>query len=171
MSDIIEVYSATQKGNDPVSTVNRVAERIIALHRKMYEESPTNMKLQKLCYYAQGYFLAERKGTPLFSEDFQAWALGPVCRELYDSYKSYRYLPINVDINESPLDSDLEEHIEAIVASYGRYDAAALSTMTHKEEPWVSARGTTPEGGNCETVISKKVMQQYFSKVLQSSNE
>ena len=42
----------------------------------------STMKLQKLCYYAQAWSLAW-DGFPLFDEEFQAWANGPVCRELY----------------------------------------------------------------------------------------
>ncbi len=171
MSDIIEVLSETSKGIIAVSNVKRVAERVIAVHRKMYEESPTNMKLQKLCYYAQGFFLGETHGHPLFSEDFEAWALGPVCRELYEQYRKYRYHGIDAEVDETPLDSSLEEHIEAIVSAYGRLDGAALSTMTHKEEPWIAARGNTPEGGNSDTVISKTSMQTFFEKVLSEANQ
>jgi uncharacterized phage-associated protein len=44
------------------------------------------MKLQKLCYYAQGWWLAWT-GAPLFPEDSQAWASGPICPTLYDLHK------------------------------------------------------------------------------------
>lgn len=46
----------------------------------------TNLKLQKLLYYAQGYFLA-KKDIPLFDEDFLAWEHGPVIRKIYNIYK------------------------------------------------------------------------------------
>ena len=46
----------------------------------------STMKLQKLCYYAQAWSLAW-DGVPLFNEDFQAWANGPVCRELYEFHR------------------------------------------------------------------------------------
>ena len=42
----------------------------------------STMKLQKLCYYSQAWSLVW-DDTPLFEEDFHAWANGPVCKELF----------------------------------------------------------------------------------------
>ncbi len=42
----------------------------------------TTMKLQKLVYYSQAYYLVTT-GYPLFNEGFQAWRNGPVCPELF----------------------------------------------------------------------------------------
>ena len=47
----------------------------------------TNLKLQKLLYYAQGYFLA-KKNTSLFEDDFLAWEHGPVIRKIYNKYRT-----------------------------------------------------------------------------------
>lgn len=69
--------------NTPMSisqTLTNTANAIIVLHRDLFGESPSPMKLQKLCYYAQGYALAE--GFELFPEDLQAWQHGPVIPEL-----------------------------------------------------------------------------------------
>ena len=44
----------------------------------------TTMKLQKLTYYCQAWSLAWDE-KPLFEDDFEAWANGPVSRKLYDS--------------------------------------------------------------------------------------
>lgn len=43
-------------------------------------------KLQKLCYYSQAWHLAWT-GNPIFEEDFEAWANGPVCPEFIDINK------------------------------------------------------------------------------------
>ena len=40
-------------------------------------ECLTNLKLQKLLYYQQGYHLAAF-GTPLFEENVESWMYGPV---------------------------------------------------------------------------------------------
>ncbi|OQY42717.1 MAG: hypothetical protein B6240_13665 [Desulfobacteraceae bacterium 4572_87] len=45
----------------------------------------SNLKLQKLVYYAQGFYLA-LYDEPLFNEPIEAWTHGPVIRELYRSY-------------------------------------------------------------------------------------
>ena len=43
----------------------------------------STMKLQKLCYYSQAWSLVW-DDAPLFEEEFEAWANGPVCRVLYE---------------------------------------------------------------------------------------
>jgi len=47
----------------------------------------SNLKLQKLVYYAQGFHLA-MENSPLFNEPIEAWEHGPVCVPLYHKYKS-----------------------------------------------------------------------------------
>ena len=42
----------------------------------------STMKLQKLCYYSQAWSLVWDE-EPLFPEEFEAWANGPVCSELF----------------------------------------------------------------------------------------
>ncbi|MDB6118895.1 MAG: putative prophage protein, partial [Verrucomicrobiaceae bacterium] len=48
----------------------------------------SNLKLQKLLYYAQGFHLA-LTGAPLFEEDIQAWVHGPVVREVWQAFNQY----------------------------------------------------------------------------------
>lgn len=48
----------------------------------------SNLKLQKLLYYAQGYHLA-RLCQPLFLESLQAWAHGPVVESVYHRFKVF----------------------------------------------------------------------------------
>ena len=43
-------------------------------------------KLQKLCYYSQAWHLAWT-GKPIFGEEFEAWANGPVCVELFHAHQ------------------------------------------------------------------------------------
>ncbi|MGN6477898.1 MAG: Panacea domain-containing protein, partial [Flavipsychrobacter sp.] len=42
----------------------------------------TQMKLQKLVYFANGIYLAQGYG-PLIKESFQSWEYGPVVPEIY----------------------------------------------------------------------------------------
>jgi len=67
--------------------LDKVQRTIISIHRDLFDESLSPMKLQKLCYYAQGYALAE--GNELFSDDFQAWQHGPVVYDLYTKHQDY----------------------------------------------------------------------------------
>jgi len=52
------------------------------------QELISNLKLQKLIYYAQGIHLAS-EGTPLFPDRIEAWTYGPVVPTLYHHYKTY----------------------------------------------------------------------------------
>nr|WP_274617245.1 type II toxin-antitoxin system antitoxin SocA domain-containing protein [Vibrio parahaemolyticus] len=122
------------------------------------------MKLQKLCYYAQGYALAE--GNQLFDEDFQAWQHGPVIYDLYSKFKGYQWRQISEDVEK--LDEDNHDYLMDIVAAYGRYDGAALSTMTHRESPWLEARGELDESAGSTSVISKESLQLFFERKLKS---
>lgn len=146
--------------------LDRVQRTIINVHRDLFDESPSPMKLQKLCYYVQGYGLAE--GKQLFSEDFQAWQHGPVIVELFHKYKAYKWKQITEDVDIS--DASIVEHINDVVSAYGRYDGAALSTMTHREDPWIDARGELDESLGSTAVISKESLKIFFCEKLRASN-
>ncbi len=59
----------------------------------------SNLKLQKLVYYAQAWYLAIHD-QPLFNEEFEAWIHGPVIPVLYQKYKTFSWKPIlqNVEL-------------------------------------------------------------------------
>jgi len=140
-----------------------VSNAIISLHRKAYDDSP--MKLQKLCYYAQSIQLAV-EGNELFPEDFQAWTHGPVIISLYHKFKDFGWRNISSEIDDLDLPTERAELLNLIVDSYGRYDGAALSTMTHQEGPWLEARGDLPETEGSNEIISKDSMRKFFTKQL-----
>ncbi len=144
--------------------LDNVQRTIICIHRELFDESPSPMKLQKLCYYAQGYSLAE--GKELFSEDFQAWQHGPVIYELYSKYNHYQWHQISEEVGEA--NQSIYDFLNDIVSAYGRYDGAALSTMTHRENPWLEARGNIDELEGSTAVMSKKSLRDFFSLKLKS---
>lgn len=146
--------------------LDRVQRTIINVHRELFDESPSPMKLQKLCYYAQGYALAE--GNELFPEDFQAWQHGPVVYDLYDKYREYKWKQITEEVQES--EPDILDYIRDVVSAYGRYDGAALSTMTHRESPWLDARGDLDESEGSTALISKESLTMFFAAKLRSAN-
>lgn len=65
-----------------------VAEYILEKHAAEHPESPqmTTMKLQKLVYYCQAWHLVW-DGRPMFPEEIQAWASGPVCPAPYEVHR------------------------------------------------------------------------------------
>jgi uncharacterized phage-associated protein len=50
----------------------------------------THLKLQKLMYFAQAWYLANINKV-LFDEDMQAWAHGPVTPSIWHKYKENRW--------------------------------------------------------------------------------
>ena len=124
--------------------------------------SMSTMKLQKLCYYSQAWSLVW-DDRPLFDEEFQAWANGPVCSELF--HKTQGQFSVSAD-DETGGDGDLSENqkdtINHVLAHYGKHDAQWLSQLTHMEDPWNEARKDVPSGSGCNNVITKESMAMYY---------
>lgn len=128
-------------------------------------ENPlTTMKLQKLVYYCQAWSLAWDE-QPLFDEEFEAWANGPVCRELFEQHKGSYVVNkghfISMLSNSEFSDNQLET-MDAVIEFYGDKDPHWLSELTHKELPWREARGNCKELSYCTKVIDKFTMQTYY---------
>lgn len=50
----------------------------------------SNLKLQKILYFVQAFFLISSESkNPCFVEKIEAWDLGPVVPEAYHEYKQY----------------------------------------------------------------------------------
>lgn len=122
----------------------------------------SNLKLQKLLYYAQGHFLGST-GAPLFTDDLRAWAHGPVIPSIYHRFKQYGGSPIdaevaipeNFDWSEY---QDVQQHLANIWATYGEYSAWALRNRTHREAPWRQAWDSDTAGA----VIPRRSLQTFF---------
>ncbi len=132
------------------------------------KEGPlSTMKLQKLCYYAQAWSLVW-DDEALFPEEFEAWANGPVCRELYDLH-SGKFKISAREIPETKLREGLTENqkdtVDRVLEHYGKKDAQWLSTLTHMEAPWKLARRGFSPGERCSEVISKASMAEYYGSL------
>ena len=122
----------------------------------------STMKLQKLCYYSQAWALVW-DDCPLFNEDFQAWANGPVCPELFFKTKgSYSVTAKDESGGEGNLSDEQKDTIDKVLEYYGKHDAQWLSQLTHMEDPWMKARGGVPSGAGCNQVITKESMALYY---------
>lgn len=120
----------------------------------------TNLKLQKLLYYAQGFSLAWR-GHPLFDEPIEAWAHGPVVRSVYFAHNGGRAapLPTPADFDPDAIDAETRELLEEVYSVYGQYSAWGLRNLTHKaafadrlqeRTPCSSSSGSIPSIGSIE---------------------
>lgn len=123
----------------------------------------TAMKLEKLAYYCQAWSLVWDE-KPLFLEDIQAWANGPVVRELYDRHKGL-YKVKSWDGNPDVFDPEERETIDGVLGFYGDKPSQWLSDLTHRESPWLEARKGLSPGERGENVISHASMAEYYSSL------
>jgi uncharacterized phage-associated protein len=136
-----------------------VADYFLSLVDDEAGDSLSNLKLQKLIYYAQGFHLA-LTGKPLFGEAIEAWEHGPVIPALYRKFKHYgsgAIPPSENGIVREIYPEDVRDLLDEVYQVYGQYSASKLRNMTHGEPPWVEAHQISPS-----TIISHETMRKYF---------
>ncbi len=78
------------------TSIHNVADYLISKADAEAGDNVTHLKVQKLAYYAQAWYLAI-KDRRLFDNDFEAWVHGPVARELFDRLQGNGWNPLSVD--------------------------------------------------------------------------
>lgn len=121
----------------------------------------TNLKLQKLLFYGQAWYLA-LKGRELFAENFQAWVHGPVLPSQYRRFRDFQWKPLTVDVARPQPPEDVANHLVEIVDVFGSENAVALELMTHREDPWRDARGDLPPDRPSTARIDKEAMRAFY---------
>lgn len=126
----------------------------------------TTMKLQKLLYYCQAWHLVWNE-RPLFKENIEAWANGPVIRELYNFYKGLFNITENMMTIGNPykLTTEQKNDIDSVLAAYGGKNSQWLIDQTHFETPWRDARkGLSPQERG-HVIITHAAMAEYYSSL------
>lgn len=142
----------------PMMPAHDVAKYFVSLVDEEAGDSITNLKLQKLLYYAQGVNLA-LNDAPLFVEPIEAWTHGPVVPRVYRAYKQHGGEAIPIErVNLDLYPKDIRELLDEVYEVFGQFSAAKLRAMTHSESPWKD----TPPGA----VISPESMKAYFKTVV-----
>lgn len=105
------------------------------------QELLSNLKLQKLVYYAQGLHLVVFDGEPLFRDRIEAWAYGPVVPNLYHFYKSNGSggIPAKKDFDPETIDSTTREFLDEIYEAFGQFSAIRLMDIAHNDQCWKDA--------------------------------
>lgn len=145
-------------------TVHDIAAYILA----RFDRPISTMKLQKLVYLAQGWHLG-MLNTPLFDEDFEAWARGPVSRDLFRHHRT----EYSVSAWEHGSPSELSERqrivVDAVVKNYGGLSGVELSELTHLQgTPWSDTRAEqrVSDGAVSTATIKKDAIQRHFATLL-----
>ena len=126
----------------------------------------TTMKLQKLLYYCQAWYLVWND-KPLFKEDIEAWANGPVIRELYNFHKGVFIITENMMSQGNPnrLSKEQKSDIDNILNAYADKSSQWLIDQTHSELPWQEARRGMSPNERGHKVISHAAMAEYYSSL------
>jgi len=142
---ILKNLKATQHKNsltDLKINIFAIAEYLIRFFDKK-ESALTNLKLQKLAYYAQGISIG-RYSAKLFNEPILAWEHGPVVKVLYQKYKEYGKEPLRPNptqsIDEIEKNDLVKKILDETISLYGLYTPWILRDKTHNETPWLEAK-------------------------------
>ncbi len=144
-------------------TAQQIADWFLAYNQLQVGEDGaeliSNLKLQKLLYYAQGSYLGIT-GEKLFDEPILAWKHGPVVESIYYRYRDYGYHGIQPEEGFAlpDIDKDTEAILESVYASFGQFSAWKLRDMTHEEDPWKE----TPQSSEISTKSIKKYFVEHY---------
>lgn len=148
--------------NKPICTATEIARWFVNRVDRESGDIISHLKLQKLVYYAQAWYLANFE-KPLFDEEIEAWTHGPVVQSVWNEYKQYGWDAIPAG-EEPNLELRIKAILELIFERYGDMGAKALENMTHREEPWRKTRGNLPLEARCNRPIKKETMRDYYGK-------
>lgn len=135
-----------------------VANYFLVLVDREAGDTLTQLKLQKLIYFAQGISLALLK-KPLFDEAIEAWEHGPVVRSLRKAFGNLKDGPIPLP---GEMDFDIYTNrqkalIYKIYTTYGEHSASFLRNLSHTHSIWQQAL-RNPKN----QIIEKDKIQKFF---------
>ncbi len=145
-------------------TADEVADAIIAFGLD-HGDYVSNLRLQRLLYYMQGWYLALH-GEPLFDDRIEAWMNGPVVPTVFRRFKPFGHRPLEVPVTYDDLPAALVEHIRDVWDAYGDSSGYHLERMSMSEPPWQNARVGVSNTDACENALSVQDMKDFFSAEL-----
>ena len=101
----------------------------------------SNLKLQKVLYFIQAYFLINKKDhTPCFNERIEAWDFGPVVPSVYHRYKMDDiWNSKRIEYNDDIITPDDKILIDRVIDKFSNYSATDLVSLTHRQSPWIDS--------------------------------
>lgn len=118
----------------------------------------SNLKLQKILYFVQAYFIIV-KNEPCFKEDIKAWKKGPVVLESYHEFKCYvsGHIP-KIDNYISIITEEDKKLIRKVIDKFILLSSSRLVEITQKQSPWLEARRKNID------IISIESIKNYFNE-------
>lgn len=138
-----------------------------------------NLKLQKLLYFVQAYFLM-KVGTPCFYQDIEAWVCGPIVPESYNEFKCFaeclipeaktyfvypngtrdfidRFKAEKVDFDDEIILKEDKVLINLVVDELADFSMTFLNEKAMNQLPYNQAYDNCPY-----SIIDKRTIKEYF---------
>ena len=149
-------------------SVNHIADWFLARLNTNAGDTISPLKLQKLVYYAQAWYLTAF-GEPLFDERVEAWVHGPVVPTLYHRFKE-TCRDCALEVGEAGLSivefpRETTQLLEEVYSIYGEHSAGYLEKLTHNEAPWIDARKGLQLYEKSNREITHESMINYYSSL------
>ena len=112
------------------------------LHKAAEEDQEllSNLKLQKLVYYAQGLHLTLH-GIPIFGDQIKAWDYGPVVPKLYARFKVHGAggIPVDPTFDPPTIKGKVRAFLDEVYSVFAQFSALRLMEFTHTDQCWKDA--------------------------------
>lgn len=105
----------------------------------------SNLKLQKILYFIQAYFLISKPSRCCFEDRIEAWDFGPVVPKAYRKYKQFgssdipRVIDFENTNNDSYITNEDKNLINTVIDKFADFSATDLVGLTHNQSPWIDA--------------------------------
>jgi uncharacterized phage-associated protein len=121
------------------------------------------MKLQKLVYFAYGWYGAYNDDPPLFEEAFYAWRLGIIVKDLYEKYSHCKDNPLIISSPNCPaLDTDVTDILRSVWKAYAPHADYTLNRAIRNHATWRQAQRSF----EWEFKIAPAVIRDAFKKLM-----
>ena len=144
----------------------------------------TPLKLQKILYYQQAWFMVfYGRDNVLFDCAPEAWVNGPVYPKIYHQYKSRvpgmcdKLTEEHFGVKRDNILSEIEslakdmsltaseiQLIDSVLMIYGSKSENQLILVSHSEKPWCEARGNLLPFQSSDNPISLDTMYSYYKE-------
>ena len=123
-----------------------VANSIIKVAKNKGVNDLTPMKIQKLMYFAQFFYLKNFEDGILIDDNFVRWRFGPVIPSLYYQLRSYGSKPVHDYIRQlspdyeaivymmSKKNSTSWDFLDQVFDKFGHLDVISLSALIHRKD-------------------------------------
>lgn len=154
---------------------NVIADLFLWLAANERPEEPewlTNLKLQKLLYYAQGWSLTEYE-QPLFDDRIEAWSHGPAVHSVWKRFEPSGKRPLvdEVPAQRPEVDDAALRLVRSVWTRYGAHSAWSLADLSHQEEPWVTARAGLAPAARSNREIDRSALKREFDRKLSDAKK